>query len=187
MINRQLLMRFGLTLVIGFVSATAIGGSHDRGAFGVAPFDPFAHRSNFIVADLDRALRIYRDILGFQVNVVLPVQEHHFMRTIFGLPDGAEMRIAFLSGKKGEFGHIGLTEVRGVDLAGSADGHHPSVLILEVQRNLEPLREAIAAESSDVSEIFDLEMPDRREFMFTDHDGHRILIMKLKTGEVAAR
>jgi len=70
-------------------------------AIDQAPFDPFAHRSNFLVADLDRALQIYRDILGFQINVVLPVQEHEFMQPIFGLPAEAEMRIAFLSGPKG--------------------------------------------------------------------------------------
>jgi len=60
------------------------------------------------------------------------------------------------------------------------DSAHPSVLILEVHRDLEPLHEAIQAESSDVSRIFDLKMPNRRELMFTDHDGHRVLIMKLK-------
>ena len=132
------------------------------------------------VTDLDRASRIYREILGFQVNVVLPVQEKEFMRSIFGLPEEAEMRIAFLSGAKGEFGHIGITEVTGVNLDRSAGGPYPSVLILEVHRELEPLHEAIAAESSDVSEILDLKMPPRREFMFTDHDGHRLFLMKLK-------
>jgi catechol 2,3-dioxygenase-like lactoylglutathione lyase family enzyme len=181
MFRRKFLLPVHVVLVFMLLPSMAFGDSRTSSTFGLAPFDPFTHRSNFIVTDLDRALRIYRDILGFQVNVVLPVQEEEFMRSIFGLPDEAEMRIAFLSGAKGEFGHIGITEVTGVNLDRSAGGPYPSVLILEVHRELEPLHEAIAAESSDVSEIFDLEMPSRREFMFTDHDGHRVLLMKLKT------
>ena len=102
------------------------------------------------------------------------------MRSIFGLREEAEMRIAFLSGTEGQFGHIGITEVRGVDIGRPEGSAHPSVLILEVHRELEPLHETIKAESSDVSEIFDLNMPNRREFMFTDHDGHRALLIKLK-------
>jgi catechol 2,3-dioxygenase-like lactoylglutathione lyase family enzyme len=183
MIGHKLRISFYMAWVVALMPMMAMSASHTEQVSGLAPFDPFTHRSNFVVADLDRALRIYRDILGFQVNVVLPVQEHAFMRTIFGLPEQAQMRIAFLSGKKGEFGHIGLTEVKGIDMQSNRGGPYPSVLILEVQRELEPLHEKIMKEGSDVSRIFDLKMPDRREFIFTDYDGNRVLIMRLKVEE----
>ena len=63
---------------------------------------------------MDRALRLYRDILGFKVNAVAPASE--LMDNIFEIPAEADTRIAFLSSVDGEFGNIGITEVKGVDL-----------------------------------------------------------------------
>jgi hypothetical protein len=132
MFHRKSFISVCVVLLVTISSSIAIADDQTSVASGAAPFDPFTHRSNFLVADLDRALRIYRDILGYRVNVVMPVQEREFMRSIFGLPEEAEMRIAFLSGAKGKFGHIGITEVKGVDISRPDDRAYPSVLIMEV-------------------------------------------------------
>ncbi len=55
-----------------------------------------------------RAFRVYRDILGFKVDVLVPATS--FMHAVFELSPEAKLRIAFLSSGEGEFGHIGLTE-----------------------------------------------------------------------------
>ncbi len=136
MIRRAQFTSACIVLLISAFPSIATSSSHTLSTLSTAPFDPYVHRSNFIVGDLDRALRIYRDILGFKVNVVLPVQKENFMRSIFQLPPEAKMRIAFLSGAKGQFGHIGITEVKGADISSSEGGPFPSVLILEVQRDL---------------------------------------------------
>jgi len=55
------------------------------------------HRPNLLVADLDRSLRIYRDILGFQVAYAGPASEGGLMQNLFKLDPDMPLRIAFLS------------------------------------------------------------------------------------------
>jgi catechol 2,3-dioxygenase-like lactoylglutathione lyase family enzyme len=154
------------------------GGHDGASAPSSATTDPYLHRPNLVVSDIDRALRVYRDILGFRVNMIMPVRAADFMRSVFEFPPEAEMRIAFLSNEKGSFGHIGLTEVKGIELPASQKPYS-TVLIIEHQRDVDALYQQIREEGCDVSPIFDLTGPTRREFIFTDHDGHRVLMMKL--------
>lgn len=160
----------------------AWGAAHD-GAPQPRPAeaDPYLHRPNLVVADMDRALRIYRDILGFKVNVVMPVKEVDFMRAVFNAPPGVTMRIAFLSSEKQRFGQLGMTEIKGVELPAPPAGTYPDVLIIEHQRDVEGLYQQLKDEGCELTRIFDLNGPKRREFIFTDHDGHRVLMMKLQS------
>ncbi len=138
------------------------------------------HRSNFIVRDLDRALRVYRDILGFKVDAIAPAST--FMDDVLNIPAEAETRIAFLSSVEGEFGNIGMTEIKGVDLPATT-GIHPSVLIVEVQRDMQDLSDRLKAEGCQVEGIYELSNPSRTEILFTDLDGHRVILMKLHVPE----
>ena len=150
-----------------------------------AEVDPYVHRSNFVVADLDRAFKLYRDVLGFKVDTVLPIKPDSFMYTFFGIPRGAPARIAFLSSPESRFGAIGMTEVRGVPLPPRTEPY-PSVLIVEIQKRIEATRQkALAAEPRlpDVGEILELTNPSRREFPVTDYDGHRIIVMQLHAAD----
>ena len=142
----------------------------------LADVDPYVHRSNFIVADLDRAFRVYRDIIGFKVDVIATAST--FMDDVLNIPPEAETRIAFLSSGKGEFGNIAMTEIKGVDVPGDS-GIYPNVLIVEVQRDLQPLFDQLKAEGCKVEKIYDLSRPSRREIPFTDLDGHRVILMRL--------
>ena len=146
----------------------------------LADVDPFVHRSNFIVADLDRALRVYRDIIGFKVDAMAPAST--FMDDVLNIPPEAETRIAFLSSGEGEFGNIGMTEIKGVDLPRDS-GIHSSVLIVEVQREMETLFDQLKAEGCEVEKIYELSRPSRREIPFTDLDGHRVILMRLNSPE----
>jgi catechol 2,3-dioxygenase-like lactoylglutathione lyase family enzyme len=171
-----------MVLTVIAVPVVAFAGGHTAGPPPVvlAEFDPYVHRSNFVVADLDRAFRVYRDILGFKVDAVAPAST--FMDAVFDIPEEAETRIAFLSSVEGEFGNIGMTEVKDLDL-GPASSIYSSVLIIEVQRDIDTLYEQLVAEGLDVKGIFDLTRPSRREIPFTDHDGHRIILMRLDRPE----
>ena len=146
----------------------------------LADVDPFVHRSNFIVADLDRALRVYRDIIGFKVDAMAPAST--FMDDVLNIPPEAETRIAFLSSGEGEFGNIGMTEIKGVDLPRDS-GIYSSVLIVEVQRDMETLFDQLKAEGCEVEKIYELSRPSRREIPFTDLDGHRVILMRLNSPE----
>ncbi len=146
----------------------------------LADVDPYVHRSNFIVADLERALRVYRDIIGFKIDAMAPAST--FMDDVLNIPAEAETRIAFLSSVEGEFGNIAMTEIKGVDLPRN-NGIHSSVLIVEVQRDMETLFHQLKAEGCEVDKIYELSRPSRREIPFTDLDGHRVILMRLHAPE----
>ncbi|MDH3511671.1 MAG: hypothetical protein OER85_12535 [Gammaproteobacteria bacterium] len=118
----------------------------------MADVDPYVHRSNFIVADLERAFRVYRDIIGFKVDAIAPAST--FMDDVLGIPTEADTRIAFLISGEGEFGNIGMTEIKGVDLPG-AGSIHSSVLIVEVQRDMQTLFDQLKAEGCAVEKIYE--------------------------------
>ncbi len=170
-----------LTILILPVAVKA--GSHTAGPPPVvlADVDPYVHRTNFLVADLDRTFRVYRDILGFEVNAVAgPITE--FMHDVLNIPAEADTRIAFVSSVPGKFGNIGFTEVKGVDLP-QQSGLYPSVLIVEVQRDLEPLRDELIEAGCEIKNIYRLSNPSRNELLFTDNDGHRVILMQLDPPE----
>ena len=174
----------GLALVTSPIAIFAASHTSTPPPVMLADVDPFVHRSNFIVADLDRALRVYRDIIGFKVVAMAPAST--FMDDVLNIPPEAETRIAFLSSGEGEFGNIGMTEIKGVDLPRDS-GIHLSVLIVEVQRDMETLFDQLKAEGCEVEKIYELSRPSRREIPFTDLDGHRVILMRLHAPEPSVK
>lgn len=87
-------------------------------------------RGNNVVADLDRALTLYRDVLGFDVTFVLPPNPDSYSYPVFDIPRDAVMRFAVLSTGSQER-VMALTEIRGTELAPVP---HPrrSAIVLEV-------------------------------------------------------
>jgi catechol 2,3-dioxygenase-like lactoylglutathione lyase family enzyme len=144
-----------------------------------ASASPVVNRTNFLVADLDRSLALYRDILGFKVNVTMPIRPDSYMYDIFGVDRTAKLRLAFLAGADGKFGTIGLTEVKGVE-RGAPGPAFPSVLIVAIENGIESLHEKTRAAKLDTTQIYELTNPARREFILTDLDGNRILLMQLR-------
>ena len=136
------------------------------------------NRTNFLVADLDRSLQLYRDILGFKVNVTMPVRPDSYMYDIFRVDRVAKLRLAFLAGGDGRFGSLGLTEVKGVDRPAARNGY-PSVLILEIKSGIEALHAKVRAAQLEVTPLYDLTNPVRKEFILTDADGNRVLLMQI--------
>ena len=73
-------------------------------------------RGNYVVADLDRSLTFYRDVLGFTVTFVLPPNPDSYSYPVFEVPRAAAMRFAVLSTDTQER-VMALTEVAGITLA----------------------------------------------------------------------
>ena len=73
-------------------------------------------RGNHVVADLDRALSFYRDVLGFDVTFVLPPNPDSYSYAVFDIAREAVMRFATLSTATQER-VMALTEIRGIELA----------------------------------------------------------------------
>jgi catechol 2,3-dioxygenase-like lactoylglutathione lyase family enzyme len=87
-------------------------------------------RGNHVVADLDRALGFYRDVLGFDVTYVLPPNAESYSYPVFDIPREAVMRFCVLSTET-QPRVMALTEVTGVALPPVP---HPrrSAIVLEV-------------------------------------------------------
>ena len=87
-------------------------------------------RGNHLVADLDRALTFYRDVLGFDVTYVLPPNPDSYSYPVFDIPRSAVMRFCALSTATQER-VMALTEVRNIDMSPLP---HPrrSAIVLEI-------------------------------------------------------
>jgi len=168
-----------ITLGLGTAALIEFAGAQDA---EVAVFDPYVHRSNFVVADLDQAFKVYRDVLGFKVDVQMPVKPDSFMYDVFNIDRSATLRIAFLSSGEGEWGNIGMTEAKGVEIP-SDPTPNPSVLIVEIKGRMEKVYEDVKALGLEQTQIYELQNPSRREFIFSDFDGHRVLIMQLHAAD----
>jgi len=78
------------------------------------PFVRF-QRGNFVVADLDRALTFYRDVLGFEVAYQQGHNPDSYSIPVFNIPEGAELGFCTLS-TRDQVRVMALTEIKGVEL-----------------------------------------------------------------------
>lgn len=85
-------------------------------------------RANLVVADLERALRLYRDVLGFEVDYVLGGEAIAYSHVVFGLPAGAQARLCTLSAP-GQVRTLALTEVRGTALPATSLPHRTATVV----------------------------------------------------------
>ena len=87
-------------------------------------------RGNHVVADLQRALTFYRDVLGFEVTFVLPPNPNSYSYAVFDIPGEAVMQFCVLSTATQER-VMALTEVTGIEVAPLS---HPrrSAIVLEI-------------------------------------------------------
>jgi catechol 2,3-dioxygenase-like lactoylglutathione lyase family enzyme len=87
-------------------------------------------RGNHVVADLDKALLFYRDVLGFEVTFILPHNPESYSYPVFDIPREAVMRFCVLSTETQQR-VMALTEVTGMTLAPVP---HPrrSAIVLEI-------------------------------------------------------
>ena len=72
-------------------------------------------RANFVVSDLDRALAMYRDVLGMSVEFVKDSEPDSYSYPVFEIDKKAVLRFAVLS-TASQPRVMALTEVRGVAL-----------------------------------------------------------------------
>ena len=140
-------------------------------------YDLQVHRSHLLVSDMERALTIYRDILGFSVNFL--VDSLNVTYPMFDLDLRARCRTAFISEGRGAFGSLAMTEARGVELP-RRETPHAFAIIVEVKagRLLEIVAKvrALGLPNHDPME---LDNPPRTDWSFTDYDGHRVVVFEI--------
>ena len=140
-------------------------------------YDLQVHRPNVLVSDMDRALRIYRDILGFKVNFLLDALD--VATDMFGLPPDTKMRMAFLSEGKGTFGSLAISEARGIVIPKREPPFQACVIIELKEGRLPAVVEQLRAEGCEMGKAFELEQPTRTDIAFTDPFGNRVVIFEI--------
>jgi catechol 2,3-dioxygenase-like lactoylglutathione lyase family enzyme len=144
---------------------------------------PMLKRVNLCVADMERALKVYRDVLGFTVHELKDSKSDSYSYPVFQFPRHAKIRFATLDSPTQQR-TLALTEVKGVELPRPPLPHMSATVVNcpdfdDVLARAKALGLAIVAEQP-------LPGPDGtpkgRESAFVDFDGHLVVIYKL-TGQ----
>jgi len=137
-------------------------------------------RPNLVVGDLDRSLRLYRDILGFTVFAVGESKPDSYSYPVFGFPPEARLRMATLSTKT-QVRTLALTELRGAKVPPRTLPHRAAVVI-EV-KGIDRVIERIRAEGLRVVPATISKTPEGQTFVeqaFEDYDGHLIVLYEIR-------
>ncbi|HLL59871.1 MAG TPA: VOC family protein [Allosphingosinicella sp.] len=136
-------------------------------------------RANFVVRDLDRALTLYRDVLGFEVAFTQGHNPDSYSFPVFEIPPEAKLRFCVLSTGTQER-VMALTEITGVDLSPVP---HPrrSAIVLEVGDLDSVVAKARAAGARvyDEGELLTKDGRRGREIGIADFDDNLIVIYKI--------
>jgi catechol 2,3-dioxygenase-like lactoylglutathione lyase family enzyme len=142
-------------------------------------------RVNIVVSDMERALRLYRDILGFRMDMLTESPSTSFSYPLFNVDKDVQLRRAFLSGGNKQPWTIALTEVEGVKPY-TPPSPFRSALVIDAPGPVEELKAKLAAEGIKVDADWDIPEPAfaaRRDLSFTDHDGHRLVVFVMSNPE----
>ena len=141
---------------------------------------PMLKRINLCVADMERSLKVYRDILGFTVNYMKDSAADSYSYPVFMFPKEAKLRFATLDSPTQER-TFALTEVRGIELP-KLPVPHMSAVVLNCVNFDEVVAKTKAMGLKVIPEqaLPDLDgNPKGRETAFVDPDGHLIVLYKM--------
>ena len=136
-------------------------------------------RANYIVADLQRSLAFYRDVIGFEVAFEKDSEKTSYSYPVFEIPKEANMRWAVLS-THDQPRVMALTEVKDAELAPVP---HPrrAAIVLEIA-DIDGLLARAAAAGAHVYPEETLITNDGRkgrEIGLVDPDGHLVVIYSI--------
>ena len=141
---------------------------------------PMLKRINLCVADMERSLKVYRDILGFTVNHMKDSDSDTYSYPVFVFPKEAKLRFATLDTPTQER-TLAITEVRGVTLPKLPIPHTSAVVINCI--NMDEVIAKVKAMGLKVVPEQPLPGPDGkpkgRETAFVDPDGHLVVLYKM--------
>lgn len=133
-------------------------------------------RANFVVADIDRALQLYRDILGMTVEFMKESEPDSYSYSVFNIDPSAKLGFAILSTPT-QPRIMALTEVRDLEIPRSPPPRR-SAIVLDIP-NLDEVVEACAQAGLHTYPEDELVTHDGRrgrEFGIVDADDNLIVI-----------
>jgi len=146
------------------------------------PSSPRFQRSALLVADLDRSLRLYRDVLGFEVAFVKDSDAASYSYSAFDIPKAAKIRFATLNAGPAQPRVLGLIEVTGVDWQRPVISPHTSAVVIEIE-HLEAvagrLRELPGVRVLPVGHLATHDGRHGQELAVWDADGHLVVLYRI--------
>ncbi|MEM7569111.1 MAG: VOC family protein [Pseudomonadota bacterium] len=115
-----------------FVSALLLGSlwACDDTA-SAPPTIPNIKRPNLVVADIERSLTVYRDILGLEASPIRTGAKDSFSYPVFNVPAEADLRFISFH-EPGEERVFNLTEVTGIDLPAVPSAPYLSTFLIGI-------------------------------------------------------
>lgn len=171
-----------LTLLLT-LTASALT-AHADGHESVERLAPL-YRHSMLVADLERSLTLYRDVLGLELGRVTETPPDSYSYRFFNIEPGAMKRFAYLNGEDGHENVVGLGEVPGIEL--NLPDSPRSVAYVQTVADVEGVKEEV--EAMGLTTIPPVEFMSREagkpgmEFGIIDFDGHLILVYGLLRGD----
>jgi predicted enzyme related to lactoylglutathione lyase len=136
-------------------------------------------RPNLVVADMERALTVYRDILGFTVFSVDPSSAESYSYPVFQFPKTGKLKMATLSTATA-VRILALTELTGTPLPPKPVPHRDAVVI-EV-KGIDQIMTRIKAAGLTIVPPKTSKTPEGMTFIeqaFEDFDGHLIVLYEI--------
>ncbi len=135
-------------------------------------------RTTLTVANLERSLGIYRDILGFTINYIQESEPDSYSYPVFRIPKEAKLNFATLDSPTQER-TLALTEVTGVALP-----KQTGIIMAASVIKVDDLKKVIAQIEGLGLETTEPKMDgnEQYEFLeqaFIDYDGHLIVLYEL--------
>jgi len=143
---------------------------------------PHVKRPNLLVADLNRSLAVYRDILGLSASAPSVSGPDSFSYPVFNIPKGTPMRSLTLH-EDAEQRVMALTELKGFDLPKPVSAPFLSTVVIGID-DLKGKFEKLEAMGLTVSETRIAGGTDFKfiEQAFVDPDGHLIVCYEVLPG-----
>ena len=137
-------------------------------------------RVTLVVADMERSLEIYRDILGFQLDGIMDSSKASYSYPVFKIDPEAKIRFATLSAGPEQVRTMALTEITGMELPKPGRPFMTASVIRvdDIEGTFKKL-EALGLET--VPPKF-AERPGEFKFVeqaFVDFDGHLIVLYQI--------
>ncbi|KAA1244928.1 VOC family protein [Aquimarina sp. RZ0] len=135
-------------------------------------------RVTLCVADLERSLKVYRDILGFTINYIQSSEKDSFSYPVFNIPNEADLTFATMDSPSQER-TFALTEIKGVSLP-KQEGIHMVASVIKVDNLVSVIKKikALGLKTTDVK-TDENEYATFIEQAFVDFDGHLIVLYEL--------
>jgi catechol 2,3-dioxygenase-like lactoylglutathione lyase family enzyme len=140
---------------------------------------PRFQRANFVVRDLDKALTLYRDVLGFEVTFVLDHNPESYSFPVFDIPADARLRFCVLSTETQER-VMALTEIGNAELAPVPHPRRGAIVVeVEDPEGIVAAARAAGAEAYAEGELITKDGRRGREIGIVDFDDNLIVIYKI--------